>query len=247
MTAAGQWTPPDDPDPHEILDSAWDDARAGLHEVSLAKFVWFHQNAVLIEPGMGGVRLSFALSYWHELAEEYPPAMDAMLAARDEAESSFLNKGYRFTDFHDLASLNRELGDESRTVTTFKRVSQDNSKAAQRVYHVAERALVKQGEFELCNPFLETSKRLEIGIKGFRVGRRFETDPAHGDQPPPETAYTHLIHDIATLVALLVINNRADEATAVARDAQAALPDYPIMAELESALAGQLPASPYRR
>lgn len=245
MTAIGQWTPPDDPDLHEILNSAEDDATAGRRDLALAKFVWLHKNALSINEGFAGVRLSFALSSWHELAKDYQPAMEALLEARDQAESSFLNSGYQFKDFHDLAALNRELGDETRTVTTFKRVSQDNSKAAQRVYHVAEQSLVNHREFELCNPFLETSKRLEIGVKGFHIGRQFETDPAHGDQPPPETAYMHLLHDVATLVALLVINNRASEATAVTHKAQAALPDFPIMADLESALAGQLPSLPY--
>jgi hypothetical protein len=241
MVETGQWTPPDDPDLHEILNSAWSDARAGRHDVALAKFVWFHQNALLIDQNFSAVRLSFAIMYWHRLAEDYPPAMDALLAARDQAESSFIHANFQFVDFQELAALNRELGDETRTVTIFKQVSASNSEAARRVYHVAERALVKQREFELCDPFLEPDKRLEITLNGFKVGRRFETNPSRFTPRPPETAYAHLMHNIATLVGLLVINNREPEANTVVREAQAALPDFPVMADLESALAGQLP------
>lgn len=241
MTATGQWTPPDDPDLHEILNSAWRDAKAGHHDVALAKFVWFHQNALSIDSNFSAVRLSFALMYWHRFAEDYPPAMDALLAARDQAESSFIQAGYKFADFQELDALNRELGDETRTVAIFKQVSEINSEAAQHVYHVAERVLVKQGELALCNPFLEPNRRLEIALKGFQVRRRFEMNRSHPGLRPPETGYDDLIHNIATLVALLVINNREPEAKAVVRNAQAALPDHPIMAELESALAGQLP------
>lgn len=242
MVDAGNWIPPDNPDLMAILTSGQNDVRAGLHDVALAKFVWFHRNALLIDQAFAGVRLSFALLYWHRLADEYPPAMKALLEARDQAESSFLNAGYRFPDFQDLAALNRELGDETRTVTIFKQVLESNREAARRVYHVAERALVKQREFELCDPFLEPNKRLEITLKGFQVGRRFETNPSRFTPRSPETAYAHLMHNIATLVALLVINHREPEANTVVREAQAALPDFPVMADLESALAGQLPA-----
>ena len=241
MAVTNEWHPPDNPDPDEIMNSGVLDAMAGRHAVALAKFVWFHHNALLIDRALSGVRLSFALAYWHGLAGDYPPAMTALLEARDQAESSYLNDGYQFGHFHDLAALNERLDEPQRTVAIFKRVLQENSEVATRVYHIAEPALINQKEFDLCNPFLQPRKRMEVALKGFRNGRRFETGAGRSGERLPEIAYKLLLKDLATLVALLVLNNRASEAEVVASEAQAALPDYPLMSQLESALAGKLP------
>ena len=87
MTTPNEWHAPDNPDPLEIMQSGVHDAMAGRHAVALAKFIWFHHNAHLIQSTLNAVRLSFALMYWHQLAEDYPPAMTALLEARDQAES----------------------------------------------------------------------------------------------------------------------------------------------------------------
>ena len=40
---------------------------------ALERFLWFHDHALEHNPGMAGVRLSFALSYWKNLGDVYPP------------------------------------------------------------------------------------------------------------------------------------------------------------------------------
>ena len=50
MTTTSAWLPPDDPDLSEILGEAVDDTREKRYEVALAKFVWFHENALNHEP-----------------------------------------------------------------------------------------------------------------------------------------------------------------------------------------------------
>lgn len=237
MNAIDKWQPPDDPDPNEILYSAVDDARAGRHEAALAKFVWFHHNALSVAQSLSAVRLSFALSDWYDLAKDYPPAMAAMLDARDQAEFSFLNAGYQYEQFADLSALNRTLGTPQRTCSIFKQVMQNDNEAAARVYHVAESALVHQKEFALCNSFLQPAKRLESALMIYKVTRQLETSRVNF----PETAYKRLVKELSTLVALLVVNHRTFEAETVAIDAQAALPDLPLKSELAAALSGQLP------
>src|ERR1044072_6141550 len=83
--ALAVWTPPEKPNPAQILQDANADTRAGQFEDALAKHLWYHRNALKHSPAQGGVRLSFALSYWHNLATKYPPAMTALKAERDEA------------------------------------------------------------------------------------------------------------------------------------------------------------------
>jgi len=40
------WTPPENPNPQQILSEAQSDAKAGRYEDALAKHVWFHENAL---------------------------------------------------------------------------------------------------------------------------------------------------------------------------------------------------------
>jgi len=65
-------------DPRQVLDSARDNARNGRHAEALEDFIWFHDNALKHAPNLRGVRSSFALLYWHDLARGYPPAGAAL-------------------------------------------------------------------------------------------------------------------------------------------------------------------------
>src|SRR5690349_19790316 len=101
------WAPPDNPDPSAILTAAADDTRSGAYADALAKFLWFHRNALRLNRALVGVRVSFALSYWLDLAELYPPAREAFLRTRDEAEAAFAADPSSFDLFHELAGMNR--------------------------------------------------------------------------------------------------------------------------------------------
>jgi hypothetical protein len=79
------WNPPPNPNPRTILESARADLRAGRYEDALAKHLWFHQHALEHDRSYYGVRLSGALTSWHQLAKVYPPALQALKETRDEA------------------------------------------------------------------------------------------------------------------------------------------------------------------
>src|SRR5262245_14212562 len=100
-TAHGAWKPPANPDPSKILAEAQADARAGRNADALAKHLWFHNNALKIQSTLYGVRLSFALGSWMDLAMQYPPAMQALTRTRDQAGARLRQaKGTR-EDFRD--------------------------------------------------------------------------------------------------------------------------------------------------
>src|SRR4051794_705305 len=132
------WTPPDSPDLRKILNSAVEDTRAGAHADAQAKFLWFHHNALRHDMAFGGVRLSFALRYWLDLAGVYPPAREAFLRTRDEVAAAFAAVPTRFDLFDDLAALNRYLGEGLMTADAFGRVARRDPAAAGRLYRVAE-------------------------------------------------------------------------------------------------------------
>ena len=71
------WEPPSSPDPRDILGEARDDREHGRYELALEKHVWFHENALTFRPSLAGVRLSYALDDWLQLAARYPPALES--------------------------------------------------------------------------------------------------------------------------------------------------------------------------
>lgn len=76
-----------------LLNETRQHAAAGHCSDALRSITAYHygaRNAV----GHGGVRLSYAIDDWYELGRKYPPAMDALLRARDEAAAAVLDDTY---------------------------------------------------------------------------------------------------------------------------------------------------------
>ena len=104
---ADDWTPPENPDPNLILREAKKDASRGDYELALAKQLWYHENAVKLNPSQSGIRRSFALSYWLELGENYPPALEKMRQIRDETKHKIRDPNRVRVRFHDFKALNK--------------------------------------------------------------------------------------------------------------------------------------------
>ena len=212
--AASEWVPPEKPDVQAILDEAADDARQGKYEQALAKQVWFHENALKFDPAMSGVRLSFALGYWHDLGKVYPPALDKLREIREKTREKITaddGKNVSFEDFHDLVSLNRELGDELQTVEIFKWIEERNPKAAGRIYGVSEDELIGAKEYAICGKYLEPEKSVSRTLHLYDIKGKMKINPKYADMIKA-SRNNNFIDDAATLVALLVLNDRKLEA-----------------------------------
>jgi hypothetical protein len=235
-----RWTPPEAPDPSEILDSAVDDTRAGSHADALAKFLWFHHNALRYDEALYGVRLSFALGYWLELAGRYPPARAALVRTRDETEAAFAAEP-TFDRFHDLAALNRELGDGRQAADAFAAIARRDPAAAAGLYQVAEPFLVAAGRYEECGPFLDPSTRLRLARESYKVMSEFEGAMPPGEDQPRKLARAFYVQNVATLVGLLTLTRRTDEAARVRGEALGVMDDEEFRAVLDAAMCGHLP------
>ena len=235
------WTPPEAPDPSEILHSAAADIQAGAHADALAKHLWFHHNALRHEPALAGVRLSFALGDWLKLAGVYPPARAAFVRTRDETEAAFAADPSSFDLFHDLAAINQYLGDGLRTAHAFASVARRDPAAAEGLYRVAEPFLVAAGRYEECGPYLDPSHRLWFARRSYEEMSEFEAEMPEGKGQPPRLARTFYVRDIATLVGLLALNRRPDEAGQVRGEALAVVDDEEFRAMLDAAMLGHLP------
>ena len=128
--------------------------RDGKHEEALERFIWFHDHALEHQPSMYGVRLSFALSYWKQLGDVYPPALTALKTTRDYKTDLFVqNKGNRNL-FHDVMALNRTLGQDIKTVDLFRTLDKDQADLAKECWDVAKDAVIKEKAYDLARKYI---------------------------------------------------------------------------------------------
>jgi hypothetical protein len=240
ISHAEEWTPPENPDPRVILSEARDDAQAKRYEVALAKHVWFHENALSLSQGMGGVRLSFALSYWKRLGSEYPPAMDKLRSIRDALEAKAENGEDIDRGFHDLAAINRTLGEESRTTEAFESLESLNPQAAKKAFHFVQSALIKDKAYKLYVKFVDPKMDFLRMKHLYELNLQMAEDPKFGASIAEHGTKTFR-NGSATLVAILVVNDRKPEAEEIAALAKKELDDAQFHKELDAALSGTVP------
>lgn len=235
---AEAWAPPATPDPSTILHEAEADAAAGRYETALAKHLWFHRNALRYESGLSGVRLSFALASWTELADKYPPALAALKAERDRALADFRRAlGNGFDPFFDFASINERLSEEGKTVAEFKAVDAENPKRAEWVFDVAMPALIKAKEYELAGKYIDPAAQWERALSLYRLNMGLSRTQPDLD----EFAKKSFTNSTATLIGLLVVTGREREAMRIADEAREQLADAGFQAAIDKALRGEVP------
>ena len=239
VTAADVWTPPEDPDPAAILREAQADTSNQQYEEALAKHVWYHKNALAHQPAQSGVRRSFALSSWKQLADAYPPALFKLLEMREEAEAKVKANRAMADSFHDYAAISRYLGDETRTKDLFLALHAEKPDQAKRVYLVAQPALIKAKEYQVCMQYIEPATALEKSVHWFGLHKAMAKERfGPGLLDHAERKFTN---EAATLVGLLAVNGRAAEASSVAFDAKKEWNNAGFYKAIDEALEGKVP------
>jgi len=242
------WKPPQNPNPSEIFKEAKADAAAGKYADALAKHVWFHQNALKYDEGLYGVRLSYALDDWVELGAKYPPALKKLRSIRDgAAEKVRVGKDIR-EPFNDFESINEALKENNQTKDLFVWLDATNPIAAKEVYDLAQPALIQAKEYKLCGKYIDMAKTFDQILYRYNTAIRVAGDKQVVEQKQAlinlaEQSYSE---DSATLVALLVLNERMGDANWVADEALKWLNKPELKKELEEAKKGQFPPPPIK-
>lgn len=238
------WVPPDNPDLQTILNEAQRDASAGHFPDALAKHVWFHQNALRLQPSLYGVRLSFALAYWKSLADVYPLALVKLREVRDTAEQSIRSHaatGDALRDaFHDCEAIDRMLGESGRTRDLFVWLDEHLPDVARQFYRLAQRALLSLKDYRLCGKFIDANATFEWSLKRYQSKKDLAEDPKTGLNLRVfgEKCFAN---EIAILVALLVINEHEEDAERIALEALNEFQDADFEAVLEQSMDGIVP------
>ncbi len=238
-----QWSPPPHPDPRWILREAEADTAAHRNRRALAKHLWFYENALRYEPSLRGVRLSYALESWKQLATAYPPAMVALVRARDNALACFMAGRDASERFQEFAEINRVLGEESRTRDAFLAVDRTDPALARVAFDRALPALIRARDYALCMKYFQVDHALNSAIRDYE---RHQHDAPGGPRAEEAADFyrRQFTNRVATLVALLVVNGRAVEAGDIARRAKCERADLAFSAAVDEALRGVVPA-PY--
>jgi hypothetical protein len=241
LSLLAAWTPPENPNPQQILDEAQADAKAGRYEDALAKHVWFHENALKLQPALYGVRLSFALGYWAELGAAYPPALEKLKSTRDQAADRVRESDQPHEAFNDFASINETLKESGKTKDLFIWLESHKPQTARELFDLAKPALIRAKEYRLCGRYLDPDKSFEKIRNQYREDKRMALYIL-ADMHLQEFGEKSFANETATLVALLVVNDRKSDANRIAAEALKERNDPPFKAELQKAKQGAVPA-----
>lgn len=238
---AQDWTPPENPDPQEILREAKEDKKQRRYDIALAKYVWFHHHALEYRESLSGVRLSYALSDWHDLADVYQPAMveleQVRLAAHDRALES---KGRKvFQPFHDYSGISRELGLDSDTKLLFHKIEeqQDEDKISTALI-VAKDVLAKLNDYETLGRHIDPEEDFDKAWDNFRMHNRMLKE-GKLNASIKDFAERKFKDESAVLIITLVKNDRQEEANKLYETAKRAWDDPTYHSILDKALTGE--------
>jgi hypothetical protein len=236
------WTPPADPDPKQILKEARADARSGQLAHAAAKHRWYHDNVLGLMPSQSGVRMSFALSDWYELAKRYEPARRDFVAARDATAAKVKLGGYRLEPaFRDLATMNERLADWKSTRDAFADVATQDEQLARVLVDSALPALVQLDDYALAARFLDVERMQKRSSELLRT--LLEPRPGRGPLIREEQASSvqYIDHQTAPMVLTLVRVGRMEEAHAALARLKKAVGDAGTTPISDAALAGRKP------
>ncbi len=191
-------------------------AEAGKYEEALKKHIWFHEASKKM-PGMGGVRLSYALDLWLKLSEKYNPAMEALVDLRDCNKKVLLNGNGSFENFHDLSAINHVLEDNEGTLLVFNEIHNHYPKQAHNYYHVIENLLVEAQAYDVCasyigDPIEKFSHLKHLHEMNVKI---LTKNPEMDDDEFREYTESSYVNGVCQLIEIMVALGKADQAKEV--------------------------------
>jgi hypothetical protein len=207
-------------------------AAEGQYQKALDVYIWYHDNALTYEPAHHGVRLSFALSYWQQLAGNYPPARTALVEIRDKKQKWVAQGELDWDLFADVAAINQTLGEPGQTVALFETLDRDHPDFAKRVFPVAEETIIAAKKTSLTAKYLgDPKKQLRQAIEN-RNDMIAMSEKRGFDSSTRTAADRIFTMKATTLVNALVDLDKIDQAREIAAEARKVVDDPAISERL---------------
>lgn len=201
-------------------------AEDGKFQQALDKHLWFHE-ASKSSTGMGGVRLSYAISSWVELGEKYPPAKEALSQVRDKNKSELLSGNGDFGNFHDFSAINHALGEDDATLELFLILDDTYPEQSSSYYIVAENLLIEHKKYNICAKYIGDPIIKYENLRYMReVNLSFsKNESSLTSAQISERADESYVNDVLKLIELLIAIDKRDEAVKVQERALAYFPN----------------------
>jgi len=220
-------------DPSARLEYGRELARAGRKDEALAEYSWcFDHGNENPWNGFTGVRLSFLLSAWMELAGRHPPALEALETRRDQAEKKLLDGTGGFGEAADVAALNRALGSSERTLKAFDQLRKDDRLQPAMVPVLLREIaplLVDAKRYEdllsaVGDPAAHVKSRIAMAEMTLKFTAEHETSQGDGDDSLSRLTKQDAVDAGSYLYEALIGTKQAEKATALAEQLMAFAP-----------------------
>ncbi len=196
------------------------------YQEALERFVWFDEHALEHDPGMSSVRLSFALSYWKNLGDAYPPAKQAMVDMRDR-KTRQLQKGRGDAAlFSDVAALNRTLNENATTVQLFREIDKTNAALAAQCWPWARQTVFLEKQYDLAKKYLKSP------LKEYELAKaQYDWEIAHNRVEPiggpqlKEWRTNHFVEECLQLIELATFLGDKEAAQEIRKRAASVVDD----------------------
>ncbi|MEQ1850815.1 MAG: serine/threonine-protein kinase [Chthoniobacteraceae bacterium] len=149
----GPWSPSPAPVAKDEVQKISTDAKTlqelGRYEEALQRHLWLHHHALEIAPSLFGLRMSFWLSDWAELAHRFPKAKQALIEIRDQKSHELEAGRGDFGLFIEVDRINSCIREDAATLALFKQIEQADPELAKQCAPLVEEAaarLSEQGE-----------------------------------------------------------------------------------------------------
>ena len=172
-----------------VLREARQLVKSEQYAAALEKYIWFHDHALNFDRALAGVRLSYAIIEWVDLGKVYPPAREALERVRDTKTESLAQGTHDVMLFHDVASINRSLGEVERTRDLFKVIAGADRDVAEKCFRIALESLVDTKEFALARSFLTNPQKQ---IEQFAMPFKFRHQSTPSISPEAQEAFVSI-------------------------------------------------------
>ena len=164
---------------------------------------------------MGGVRLSYALDMWFDLAKNYSPAMDAFIELRNSNKETLLEGKGSFDNFHDLSAFNRTLDEDEDTFNVFLHIHDNFPDQAKSYYNVSEELIIERKRYDICETYLSDPFKKYSKIQHLHeINQRFMSERPEMGQDEEYVSYVHerYVFSVSQLIEVLLALGKISEA-----------------------------------
>ena len=128
-------------------------AQDGKNPEALTRFIWLYNHALEHDSAFYGVRLSYLLADWKELADKYPPALKALQDVSNRETELIKNGTGTNETFYEVVSINRVLEGEEKSIELFVLIDNKDPELAKRCWNYIASKMIAAKKFDLVRKY----------------------------------------------------------------------------------------------